>query len=106
VTAPSAAPLPGQAARGGGWPPEARGLAESLQRQLAICERDWHALKGQRSRRAAEQVAAALVQLLAADDPAAPVPGEGRERAIALLDHALGWLRGEVSDPGCPHRRA
>jgi hypothetical protein len=84
------------------WPPEALPLAERLHRQLSIGDRDWHALKHQRSRRAAEQVAAALVQLLAADQPAAGAATEGRRSAIALLENAQAWLRAEISDPGCP----
>ena len=84
------------------WPAEALPLAERLHRQLSIGDRDWHALKRQRPRLAAEQLAAALVQLLAADDPAASAPTEGRRSAIALLENAQAWLRAEISDPGCP----
>ena len=86
----------------GSWPEGARDLAEQLQRRLAIGERDWHALKAQRPRRAAEQLASALVVLLAADSPAAGRGGEAREQATALVEHALGWLKAEISDPGCP----
>ncbi|MFN5195575.1 MAG: DUF6439 family protein [Cyanobacteriota bacterium] len=85
-----------------GWPAGALELASSLQRQLAIGDRDWHRLKRQRSRRAAEQVAAALVQLLAADQPARSAATPARQEAIALLEHALAWLRADISDPGCP----
>lgn len=84
------------------WPDGARDLAEQLQRRLAIGEREWHALKAQRPRRAAEQLASALVVLLTADGPTAPRASEGREQAIALVEHALGWLKAEISDPGCP----
>ena len=84
------------------WPAGAQGLAVELQRQLSIGDRDWHALKGQRPRRAAEQLAAALVQLLAADDPGRRQPTQAREQATALVEHALQWLRAEISDPGCP----
>lgn len=84
------------------WPDGAAEQAIALQRLLAIGDRDWHALKGQRARRAAEQLAAALVQLLQADDPAQRQGGAARHHAIALVEHALGWLRGELSDPGCP----
>jgi len=73
-----------------------------LHRSLSISERDWHALKSQRPRRAAEQIAAALVQLLARDQPALTSSTEGREQAITLLEHAVGWLKAEISDPGCP----
>lgn len=84
------------------WPEGTLELARSLQQQLAINDRDWHALKSQRCRRASEQIAAALVQLLAADQPAARSTSPARQEAIALLEHAIGWLKAEVSDPGCP----
>jgi selenocysteine lyase/cysteine desulfurase len=84
------------------WPPEALALAQHLQRRLSLDDRQWHQLKAQRPRRAAEQLAAALVQLLAADDPKRSAPTPARQEAIALVEHALGWLRSEVSDPGCP----
>lgn len=84
------------------WPDGSRELAERLHHRLVISDRDWHALKAQRSRRAAEQLAGALVQLLGADDPAASKGGEARQRAIALTASALAWLNGELRDPGCP----
>ena len=84
------------------WPPEALPLAQQLQRSLGIDDRQWHRLKTQRPRRAAEQLAAALVQLLSADDPKAAMPTQARQDAIDLVEHALGWLRAEISDPGCP----
>jgi hypothetical protein len=89
-------------ATAGPWPGQARALAEELQRQLAIGERDWHALKRQRPRRGAEQLAAALVVLLSGDDPGRSATSPAREQAIALAEHALLWLRAEISDPGCP----
>lgn len=84
------------------WPENSQDLAEKLQRLLAINDRDWHALKSQRPRRAAEQLAAALVQLLSGDDPSKPLATDARERAIALAEHGVQWLKGEHSDPGCP----
>ncbi len=99
---PSPPAPPPAPANGRGWPEGLTPLAEQLHRQLSINDRDWHALKRQRPRRAAEQVAAALVQLLAADDPRSSAPTEGRLRAIALLEHAQSWLKAEISDPGCP----
>ena len=89
-----------------GWPDGALEQAVALQRSLTIGDRDWHALKRQRPRRAAEQISAALVQLLTSDDPGTPAPTNARLQAIALLEHSLGWLKAELSDPGCPsHRR-
>lgn len=98
---PTDAPSAGSG-RSDQWPADALPLAQSLQGLLAIGDRQWHALKHQRPRRAAEQIAAALVQLLAADDPSRPTPTEGRERAIALLEHAVAWLKRDITDPGCP----
>ena len=87
------------------WPEGAHGQAVALQRQLALGDRDWHALKGQRSRRAAEQLAAALVLLLGGDSPAASQSGPARLAAIELVENGLGWLKGELADPGCPSHR-
>ena len=89
------------------WPECSLEQAVALQRLLAIPDRDWHALKAQRSRRGAEQLAAALVLLLSGDDPGAAKAGPARLEAIELVEHGLRWLRAEVSDPGCPsHRQA
>jgi hypothetical protein len=84
------------------WPQAALPLAQQLHQQLTIGDRDWHALKTQRPRRGAEQLAAALVQLLAGDDPTSPQPTGSRQQAIALTEHALAWLKAELRDPGCP----
>jgi hypothetical protein len=84
------------------WPAEALTTAVNLQRQLSIGDRDWHALKAQRPRRAAEQLAAALVQLLSADQPGRSQASEARQRALELVEQAERWLRAEISDPGCP----
>ena len=94
------APVAREASRG--WPQGSETLAQELQRLLVIDDRQWHALKRQRPRRAAEQLASALVVLLSADDPRQGQPTAARQDAIALVEHALGWLRGEHSDPGCP----
>lgn len=105
VSSRSSEPI-GHKPAGISWPDGALESAVALQRTLCIGDRDWHALKHQPSRRAAEQVSAALVQLLAADDPRSSRGGEARQQAIALLENSLGWLRGELRDPGCPsHRR-
>lgn len=84
------------------WPPEALELAVALHQSLKLGDREWHALKHQKGRRGAEQIAAALVQLL--HDPKGAVGGqpERREQVIALLEHGLAWLRGDLKDPGCP----
>ena len=72
--------------------PTALPLARALLDALRINERQWHDLKTSRRHRAAEQVAAGLNQLLHHQDQA----------AMASLQTALDWLRGELRDPGCP----
>ena len=72
------------------WPAESQEAARALHEQLRINERQWHALKGQPRRRAAELLAAALVQLVNNGD------------ATPMVEQALGWLQGELRDPGCP----
>ena len=76
--------------------PAALPLARALLDALRINERQWHVLKGSRRHRAAEQVAAGLNQLLHHQDQA----------AMASLQTALDWLRGELRDPGCPDHRS
>jgi len=74
----------------------------ALHRTLQLGDRQWHALKHQKGRRGAEQISAALVQLL--HDPAGPGGGdlERRAMALALLEQGMAWLKGELRDPGCP----
>jgi hypothetical protein len=67
-------------------------LAQALAERLRINEGDWHRLKSNRSRRAQEQAAAALVLLLS----------EQPNDALAHLQQAAGWLDRSVSAPPCP----
>jgi hypothetical protein len=90
--------------RQGDWPSGALEQAIALQRQLSIAERDWHRLKNDRSRRAAEQLAAALVQLIAGDPAGSADSSGARARSLELLEQAGRWLRHEISDPGCGRR--
>lgn len=95
-----------QSPRRADWPAGSHDCALKLHQLLSITDRDWHDLKGQRPRRAAEQLAAALVQLLSGDRPTAPQATEARQRAMDLIDNASRWLRAELSDPGCEsHQR-
>ena len=77
------------------WPEQALDISRDLHGLLRIDDRQWHQLKGNRKRRTAELLSAALVQLL----------GEGGNDDVeALTEQALGWITGELKDPGCPHR--
>ena len=85
-----------------GWPEGSAEAAIQLHRLLTIQDREWHALKSQADRRGAEQLAAALVQLLSAERGSGGQQEQARRNAIELAEHALGWLRRERKDPGCP----
>ena len=69
--------------------------AKALHQSLTIGDREWHKLKSNADRRGAELLAAALTQLLQ----------DGEKRDVeAMTEQALGWIRRELKDPGCPHR--
>ena len=67
-------------------------LAQALADKLTIRDRDWHRLKSNRSARAQEQAAAALVYLLKHQP----------EEALVRLQQATGWLDRTLSAPPCP----
>lgn len=67
-------------------------LAQALAQRLAITEKDWHRLKANRSARASEQAAAALVFLLK----------NQADEALPRLSQAVGWLDKSISAPPCP----
>jgi hypothetical protein len=67
-------------------------LTQALAERLAIAPDDWHRLKSNRSARASEQVAIALVYLLK-NNP---------EEALPRLQQAVGWLDRSISAPPCP----
>tara|TARA_B100000925_G_scaffold290999_1_gene277627 strand:+ start:350 stop:598 length:249 start_codon:yes stop_codon:yes gene_type:complete len=76
------------------WPEQAIEQVLTLHQNLSISDRDWHRLKSDPDRRGAELLAAALAQLIQ----------NGRNDDVeALTQQALGWIRGELKDPGCPH---
>ena len=67
-------------------------LAQALAEQLAIPPQDWHRLSANRTVRAREQAAAALVYLLK-DRP---------DEALPRLSQAVGWLDRTLKAPPCP----
>lgn len=67
-------------------------LAQLVAARLAIKPNDWHRLNRNRSVRAQEQAAAALVYLLT-DQP---------DEALMRLEQAVGWLDRSLSAPPCP----
>ncbi|MFM2430830.1 MAG: hypothetical protein RLZZ511_2043 [Cyanobacteriota bacterium] len=72
-------------------------LAQALAERSRIGEKDWHRLMSNRSARAQEQVATALVYLLK-DNP---------EEALIRLQQAVSWLDRSISAPACEsHKRS
>ncbi len=67
-------------------------LAQAIAHRLAIKPNDWHRLNRNRTVRAQEQVAAALVYLLKGN----------KEEAIPRLQQAIGWLDQTLTAPPCP----
>lgn len=67
-------------------------LAQALMERLTLIDGHWHQKKTDRSTRAQEQVAAALVYLLRHQ------PAE----ALPRLSQAVGWLDRSLSAPPCP----
>jgi hypothetical protein len=67
-------------------------LAQALAERLSIAPEDWHRLKANRTARASEQAAIALVYLLR----------ENPQEALPRLQQASGWLDRSVSAPPCP----
>lgn len=67
-------------------------LAQALMERLTISPNDWHKLKSNRTARASEQAAAAIVFLLK-DQP---------EESLPRLQQAAGWLDRSISAPPCP----
>lgn len=67
-------------------------LAQAIATRLAIKPNDWHRLNRDRTVRAQEQIAAALVYLLK-DEP---------EEALIRAQQAVGWLDRSLTAPPCP----
>ena len=74
-------------------PKEIRELATDLHNKLVLNDRNWHKFKSDKSRRAAELLSGALVQLL---------HGGSHKDVEEFASQAIRWLKGEVKDPGCP----
>ncbi len=77
------------------WSTSVINLIKLLHSELVLKENDWHKLKNEKSRRAAELLVSALSQIV----------NDGKESDIEeLILQSLKWVKGEVQDPGCPSR--
>ena len=78
------------------WPLNTKSLIKELQNNLSITHQDWHIDKSNSKRRAAELISSALSQLI----------NEGEVKDIEdLLNQSIKWLKKEIKDPGCPHKK-
>ncbi len=75
------------------WPANTKELAIELHSQLKLDNLNWHHLKGNSERRAAELIAAAMVQIVSEGKPS---------DVVNLLTHSIKWMKREVKAPGCP----
>ena len=75
------------------WPVGSKELAIELHALLSLNNNNWHQLKGDSNRRAAELLSGAIVQLLS----------EGKQSDIEdLINQSMRWVKGELKAPGCP----
>ncbi len=77
------------------WPSQVKETACKLHADLTLSDKNWHQLKGNPKRRAAELLSSAIVQLLA---------GGEKSDIEALIEQSLRWLRNEVKTSSCPSR--
>ena len=74
------------------WPDKAKPLAIELHEQLSLNNKNWHQLKNDSDRRAAELLAGAMVQLLS----------NGSSSDVnELVTQSLRWLKREIKAPRC-----
>ena len=74
-------------------------LAQVLAARLTLTDEHWHQKKGDRTVRAPEQAAAALVYLL---NPHNPDKKAAQAEALDHLKQAVGWLDRSLKAPPCP----
>ena len=74
-------------------------LAQVLAARLSLTDEKWHQKKGDRTVRAPEQAAAALVYLL---NDTHPDKKAAQAEALDHLQQAVGWLDRSLKAPPCP----
>ncbi len=78
------------------WSLRTKTLVKELHSILTIDDRDWHKLKNNSDKRAAELLISALSQLV----------NKGKTTDVQLIiNQALLWLNNEIKDPGCPSKK-
>ncbi len=77
------------------WPEDSKDKAIKLHALLSLNENNWHQLKGDSDRRAAELLSGALVQLISAGK---------RSDVEDLINQSMRWIKHEIKAPSCPKR--
>ena len=75
------------------WSEDTRALAIDLHSQLGLNNTNWHMLKADPDRRAAELIAGAMVQLTS---------GGQLSDVEELLNQSIRWIKREIKAPRCP----
>ncbi len=75
------------------WSERKKALIKELHSELTINNRNWHKLKNNSDRRAAELLISAISQISENGD---------KDYVMTLIKQALQWINNELKDPGCP----
>jgi len=76
------------------WKDDSKDYSIKLHSKLKINNNEWHKSKGDKERRAAELLSAALVQLTS---------NGSKDEVEELVAQSLRWLKGEIKDTKCPN---
>ena len=74
------------------WSEKAKSLAKDLHNEISLDNYNWHKFRGNKQRRSAELIIAAISQLMNGGDEV---------EIEILLNQAILWIREEVQDNGC-----
>ena len=75
------------------WPEGTSEIIKQLYLSISLNNKNWHKLKNNPDRRAAELLVSALAQIV----------NQGKsEDVTTLIEQALKWAKNEIKDPGCP----
>ena len=74
------------------WSEKVQSLAKELHQEISLNNYNWHEFRGNKQRRSAELIIAAISQLM----------NEGDDLEIeTLLNQAILWIKEEIKDTGC-----
>ncbi len=74
------------------WPKKIHLLLKELHNEISLNNNNWHKFRGNKQRRSAELIIAALSQLIHNGDDA---------EIEDLLNQAILWIKEEIKDTGC-----